>query len=108
MSTASARLPPSSRASSEPQETGRQIGARQRSEAPWQAANSRQGADARGAQATARRQPMSDVPVQVIVAAFNDVDGASKALKSLQEAKHEALIGIQDAAVITKDANGKV
>jgi uncharacterized membrane protein len=51
---------------------------------------------------------MSDVPVQVIVAAFKDIDGASNALKTLQEAKHDKLIGIQDAAVITKDANGKV
>jgi uncharacterized membrane protein len=51
---------------------------------------------------------MSDVPVQVIVAAFNDIDGASKALKTLQEAKREKTIGIEDAAVITKDASGKV
>jgi uncharacterized membrane protein len=49
-----------------------------------------------------------DVPVQVIVAAFHDVNGASNALKTLQEAKREALIGIRDAAVITKDASGKV
>lgn len=51
---------------------------------------------------------MADVPVQVIVAAFHNFSGASDALKSLQEAKREKLIGIQDAAVITKDANGKV
>ncbi len=51
---------------------------------------------------------MADVPVQVIVAAFHTIDGASDALKSLQEAKREKLIGIRDAAVITKDANGKV
>ncbi|HLJ79947.1 MAG TPA: DUF1269 domain-containing protein [Ktedonobacterales bacterium] len=51
---------------------------------------------------------MADVPVQVIVAAFKDLDGASNALETLQEAKHDKLIGIQDAAVITKDANGKV
>jgi uncharacterized membrane protein len=51
---------------------------------------------------------MSDVPVQVIVAAFHDLNGASNALKTLQEAKHESLIGIRDAAVITKDADGKV
>lgn len=51
---------------------------------------------------------MSDVPVQVIVAAFKDLDGASNALETLQEAKHDKLIGIQDAAVITKDSNGKV
>ena len=51
---------------------------------------------------------MADVPVQVIVAAFHNLSGASDALKTLQEAKHEKLIAIQDAAVITKDANGKV
>jgi uncharacterized membrane protein len=46
--------------------------------------------------------------VQVIVAAFNDINGASNALKTLQEAKREKMIGIEDAAVITKDATGKV
>jgi uncharacterized membrane protein len=51
---------------------------------------------------------MSDVPVQVIVAAFSDLEGASNALKTLQEAKRDKMIGIEDAAVITKDANGKV
>jgi uncharacterized membrane protein len=51
---------------------------------------------------------MSDVPVQVIVAAFSDINGASNALKTLQDAKRDKVIGIQDAAVITKDANGKV
>jgi uncharacterized membrane protein len=51
---------------------------------------------------------MTDVPVQVIVAAFKDVDAASTALKSLEEAKKERLIDIEDAAVIVKDAQGKV
>jgi uncharacterized membrane protein len=51
---------------------------------------------------------MADVPVQVIVAAFNDLNGASQALKSLKEAKKERLIEIEDAAVLTKDADGKV
>jgi uncharacterized membrane protein len=51
---------------------------------------------------------MADVPVQVIVAAFKDFDGASKALDALKDAKREKMIGIEDAAVITKDANGKV
>jgi uncharacterized membrane protein len=51
---------------------------------------------------------MADVPVQVIVAAFNDLNGASQALKSLKEAKQERLIEIEDAAVLTKDADGKV
>jgi len=51
---------------------------------------------------------MADVPMQVIVAAFKDVEGASNALKTLQDAKREKFITIEDAAVITKDANGKV
>jgi uncharacterized membrane protein len=51
---------------------------------------------------------MADVPVQVIVAAFHEFNGASDALHTLQEAKREKLIGIEDAAVITKDADGKV
>ena len=51
---------------------------------------------------------MADVPVQVIVAAFNDLNGASQALKSLKDAKKERLIEIEDAAVLTKDADGKV
>src|SRR5260221_9478962 len=51
---------------------------------------------------------MADVPVQVIVAAFNDLNGASQALTSLKEAKKERLIEIEDAAVLTQDADGKV
>src|SRR5258706_16230317 len=51
---------------------------------------------------------MADVPVQVIVAAFNDLNGASQALTSLKEAKKERLIEIEDAAVLTKDSGGKV
>jgi uncharacterized membrane protein len=51
---------------------------------------------------------MADVPMQVIVAAFHEFSGASDALHTLQEAKREKLIGIEDAAVITKDAEGKV
>src|SRR5258706_5105068 len=51
---------------------------------------------------------MADVPVQVIASEFNDVNGASKALTSLKEAKKERLIEIEDAAVLTKDSDGKV
>ena len=51
---------------------------------------------------------MSDVPVQVIVAAFKDVNGAGKALSELQEAAKKGLIKIDDAAVLVKDAQGKV
>jgi uncharacterized membrane protein len=51
---------------------------------------------------------MSDVPVQLIVAAFQDEQSANQALKMLKEAKRERLIGIVDAAVLRKDANGKL
>jgi uncharacterized membrane protein len=51
---------------------------------------------------------MADVPVQVIVAAYTDVNGASSALESLRQAKKEKLIDIEDAAVITQDKDGKV
>ena len=51
---------------------------------------------------------MSDVPVQVIIAAFNDESGADEALKALKQVKKEKMIKIQDAAVLRKDEKGKV
>jgi uncharacterized membrane protein len=51
---------------------------------------------------------MSDVPVQVIVAAFQDERQADEALKELKALKREKLIGIQNAAVIRKDDKGKI
>jgi uncharacterized membrane protein len=51
---------------------------------------------------------MSDVPIEVIVAAFQTEDGAKQALKELKDAKHQGLIKIDDAAVISKDAKGKL
>jgi uncharacterized membrane protein len=51
---------------------------------------------------------MADVPVQVVVAAFQDEDAASAALAKLKELKHERLVGIVDAAVIRKDETGKL
>jgi uncharacterized membrane protein len=51
---------------------------------------------------------MSNVPVQVIVAAFNTPDGAGKVMDELKQGKKEGLIGIRDAAVVVKDANGNV
>ena len=51
---------------------------------------------------------MSDVPVQVIVAAFKEEETADEALKALKEAKKERLIGIQDAAVIRRDEDNKL
>lgn len=51
---------------------------------------------------------MSQVPVELIVAAFQDEQGADRALKTLQQAKKQRLIGIQNAAVIRRDKNDKL
>jgi uncharacterized membrane protein len=51
---------------------------------------------------------MSDVPVEIIVAAFQDPNGASAALEELKQAKKQGLIKIEDAAVLVKDADGKL
>jgi len=51
---------------------------------------------------------MNDVPIQVIVAAFQEEETAGEALKALKEAKKERLIGIQDAAVIRRDEDNKL
>ena len=51
---------------------------------------------------------MSDVPVQLIVAAFKDEAAAKEALKTLKEARKAGLIKIENAAVLRKDAKGKL
>lgn len=51
---------------------------------------------------------MSESPIQVVVAAFSDVQTASDTLKELQQIRKDGLIAILDAAVLTKDAKGKV
>lgn len=51
---------------------------------------------------------MSDSPIQVIVAAFNSPDGASLVMDQIKEGKREGLIGILDAAVVVKNAEGKL
>ena len=51
---------------------------------------------------------MSDVPIQVIIAAFKEEETADEALKALKAAKKERLIGIQDAAVIRRDEDNKL
>jgi len=51
---------------------------------------------------------MSDVPVQLIVAAFPDEKAADGALKELKRAKKQKLIKIENAAVIRKDQKGKL
>ena len=51
---------------------------------------------------------MSQAPVQLIVAAFNDEHEADQALKELKRAKKEKLIGIQAAAVLRRDQKNKM
>lgn len=51
---------------------------------------------------------MSDVPVQLIVAAFQDEKAADEALKGLKQARKENLIRIENAAVLRKDEKGKL
>ena len=51
---------------------------------------------------------MSDIPVQIIIAAFQGENGADEALKTLKEARKEHLIGIQNAAVLRRDQNNKL
>src|SRR4051812_8126407 len=51
---------------------------------------------------------MADVPVQLIVAAFQDENGAEAALAELKEAKREKLVNIKDAAILRKDVKGEL
>jgi uncharacterized membrane protein len=49
-----------------------------------------------------------DVPVQLVIAAFQNEEGADEALNELKAAKWAGLIGIKDAAVVRKDQKGKL
>ena len=51
---------------------------------------------------------MSEVPVQVVVAAFQEEKGADEVLKELKAAKWQGLIGIQNAAVLRRDQKDKL
>lgn len=51
---------------------------------------------------------MSDVPMQVVIAAFNDEKSADEALKGLKQAKRAGLIDIKDAAVLRRDARDRL
>lgn len=51
---------------------------------------------------------MSDVPVELIVAAFTDEEAAKAALDELKKAKSEGLIAIEGAAVLRMDSKGKL
>jgi len=51
---------------------------------------------------------MADAPVQLIVAAFQEENGADQALAELKEAKKDKVINIKNAAVVRKNAAGEV
>ena len=51
---------------------------------------------------------MSEVPIQVVIAAFEDEKAADEALDELKEAKWAGLIGIQNAAVLRRDEKNKL
>lgn len=51
---------------------------------------------------------MSDIPVQVLIAAFNEEKAADEALSELKAAKWAGLIGIQNAAVLRRDEKDKL
>jgi uncharacterized membrane protein len=51
---------------------------------------------------------MSDVPVEVVLAAFNDEKGAENALHALMQSRKYQQIVIHNAAVLWKDDNGKL
>lgn len=50
----------------------------------------------------------NDVPVQVIVAAFQNEKGAEDALQKLKEAEKEQVIDIDNTAVLRRDEDGKL
>jgi uncharacterized membrane protein len=55
-----------------------------------------------------KEETMSDVPVQLVVAAFKDERTANNALEALKKAQKEKLIKIDNAAVLRKDEKGKL
>lgn len=50
----------------------------------------------------------NDVPVQVIVAAFQNEAGAEDAFKKIKDAQKEHVIAIENAAVLRRDEEGKL
>jgi uncharacterized membrane protein len=51
---------------------------------------------------------MSEVPIQLVIAAFNDEQAADKIFDQMKQAKKDHLIGIKAVAVIRRDKNNKV
>ena len=54
------------------------------------------------------QKKLSEAPVQLIVAAFQDEKAADQALKDLKKVQKKKKIAIQNAAVLRKDENGKL
>ncbi len=50
---------------------------------------------------------MSDIPVQLIVAMFDDEQGAEAGLTALKQTDKEKTVGLQGAILIAKDATGQ-
>lgn len=51
---------------------------------------------------------MAEASVQLIVAAYETEDGAKNAVAELKKAKKDKLVAITDAAILRKDAKGRV
>jgi uncharacterized membrane protein len=51
---------------------------------------------------------MTDAPVQLLIASFNDEKAANEAMKTLRAAKRQHLIGIQKAVVLRRNEQGKL
>jgi uncharacterized membrane protein len=51
---------------------------------------------------------MSEVPVQVVIAAFKEEKAADEVLRGLKDARWQGLIGIQNAAVLRRDQKNKL
>ena len=51
---------------------------------------------------------MSEVPVQVVIAAFEEEHAADEVLKALKTAQWAGLLGIQNAAVLRRDQKNKL
>lgn len=51
---------------------------------------------------------MSEVPIQVVIAAFEEEKAADEVLQELKQAKWAGLIGIQNAAVLRRDQKNKL
>jgi uncharacterized membrane protein len=51
---------------------------------------------------------MSDVSLQLLIAAFDEETAAEEALKTLKESQDEKLVGIQAAVAMHKDQEGQI